>query len=250
MVLALVLAEIAVGGLAVLWLTPLWGRVRESFYKVNGAVLAAFAILAFLAARGPLSDAGEGAAALALLGAFAVATVVWQVVVWLRAPGVVRVVGIAVVPVGVAALIAMALVPAARNGAPLAAFQLLAGALFAGAVVDGLLLGHWHLVDRKLSREYLGRINLFFLSGTALAALAVLLGGTGGGEARPDFSPLLGVGVLTVSLAVGLAALCAVMALFIRALIKENSLQAATGFFYLAVILALASEFAAKVRFF
>lgn len=127
---------------------------------------------------------------------------------------------------------------------------LLAGALFAGAVVDGLLLGHWHLVDRKLSRDHLGRINRFFLAGTVLASAAVLLGGTGGGEARSDFSPLLGVGVLTVSLAVGLAVLCAVMALFIRALIKENSLQAATGFFYLAVILAFASEFAAKVRFF
>jgi len=37
---------------------------------------------------------------------------------------------------------------------------------------------------------------------------------------------------------------------FIRALVKEDSIQAATGFFYLAVILALSAEFAAKVRFY
>jgi hypothetical protein len=37
---------------------------------------------------------------------------------------------------------------------------------------------------------------------------------------------------------------------FIRALIKEDSIQAATGLFYLAVIMALAAEFAAKVRFY
>jgi hypothetical protein len=61
---------------------------------------------------------------------------------------------------------------------------------------------------------------------------------------------LLGVGTLTVALAVGLTAVCALIAVFIRALIKEDSIQAATGFFYLAVIMAVAAEFAAKVRFF
>jgi hypothetical protein len=33
-------------------------------------------------------------------------------------------------------------------------------------------------------------------------------------------------------------------------LVKGNSIQAATGMFYLAVIMALAAEFAAKVYFF
>ena len=252
-VLALVMAEIAVGGLAVLWLTPMWGKVRNGFYKLTGAVLASSAILAWLAARGELS--GDLASSRArtgalLLGVFAALTVLWQVLLWARALTLSRTVGIAAVPVGAAALIAIALEPAARASGALAAFQLLAGSLFIGAVTNGLLLGHWHLVDRRLSREHLGRINHFFLAGTVLAAIAVLAGGTGGGEARPDFSPLLGVGVLTVSLAVGLAVLCAVLGWIIRALIRENSLQAATGFFYLAVILAISAEFAAKVRFF
>lgn len=255
MVLALVLAELAVGGLAVLWLVPAWGRVKDGFFKLTGAILATIAILAWAAARGPLTgpDSGAGTEAetgVALLGAFAAATVLWQLLLWLGARAASRTVGILAVPVGAAALIALAADPAASSAPAVAAFQLLVGALFAGAVTDGLLLGHWHLVDRKLSREPIARINQLFLVGCALAAVAALSGGTGGGEARTDLSPLLGVGVLTVSIAVGLTALCALIGFFIRALIKENSLQSATGLFYLGVIMAFAAEFAAKVRFF
>ena len=50
--------------------------------------------------------------------------------------------------------------------------------------------------------------------------------------------------------AAGLVLLCGLMASFIRVLVKGNSIQAATGMFYLAVIMALAAEFAAKVYFF
>jgi hypothetical protein len=53
-----------------------------------------------------------------------------------------------------------------------------------------------------------------------------------------------------VYLAVGLVLLCGLMASFIRVLVRGNSIQAATGMFYLAVIMALAAEFAAKVYFF
>jgi hypothetical protein len=172
------------------------------------------------------------------------------VLLWAGARALSRVVGIAAVPVGAAALIAIAIDPAAASPAGVAVFQLLAGALFAGAVTDGLLLGHWYLVERKLSRDPLARINRFFIAGCGVAMVAAILGRNGGGQARADLSPLLGVGALAAYLAVGLAALCVMIAMFIRALIKEDSIQAATGLFYLAVMLALAAEFAAKVRFF
>jgi hypothetical protein len=253
-VLALVLAETAVGGLLVLWLSPAWGRVKLGFFKLTGAVLATAAGLAWATARAPLLDAPGATratrAGVALLAAFAAASIVWQLLLWAGAHAVSRATGIAAVPVGVAALAVLAADPAVRVAAPIAAFQRLAGAVFAGAVTDGLLLGHWHLVDRRASRAPLARINQYFIAGCALAAVAALAGGTGGGRARPDLSPLLGVGALTVSIAVGLAALCALIAFFIRVLIRENSLQSATGLFYLGVILALSSEFAAKVRFF
>jgi hypothetical protein len=43
---------------------------------------------------------------------------------------------------------------------------------------------------------------------------------------------------------------CTLIAGFIRVLVRGGSIQAATGMFYLAVVMALAAEFAAKVYFF
>src|SRR6266550_4264353 len=136
-VLALVMAETAVGGLAVLWLSDAWGRTRMGFFKLIGGVLAVLAILAWLAARAPL------------LGVSCVSSRLSPCV---GVPTAARAGVVLAVPIGVAALIAIAYDPAASSSSISAAFQLLAGALFAGAVTDGLLLGHWYLVERKLSR--------------------------------------------------------------------------------------------------
>ncbi|HJT37233.1 MAG TPA: hypothetical protein VJ818_02310 [Actinomycetota bacterium] len=253
-VLALVLGETAVGGLAVLWLSDAWGRTRMGFFKLIGAVLATMAILTWLAARAPLLSGRAHApasarAAVALLLTFAVATVVWQALLWAGAERISRILGVVAVPIGVAALIMIAFDPAAASKPASAAFQLLAGALFAGAVTDGLLLGHWYLVERKLTRAPLARMNTYFLAGCVVAIVGAILG-RHPGQASVQLSPLLGAGALAAYLAVGLAALCVMIGVFIRALVKEDSIQAATGLFYLAVILALAAEFAAKVRFF
>ncbi|HLW17764.1 MAG TPA: hypothetical protein VKV69_10445 [Actinomycetota bacterium] len=252
-VLALVLGETAVGGLAVLWLSDAWGRTRMGFFKLIGAVLASMAILAWLAARAPLlngpTTSNAARAGVALLMSFAIATVLWQVLLWAGARAPSRIVGIAAVPIGIAALVTIAFDPAAASKPASAAFQLLAGALFAGAVTDGLLLGHWYLVERKLTRAPLARMNTLFLAGCVVAIVGAILG-RHPGTATVQLSPLLGAGALAAYLAVGLAALCVMIGFFIRALVKEDSIQAATGLFYLAVILALAAEFAAKVRFF
>ncbi|MDX1621721.1 MAG: hypothetical protein R3320_12065, partial [Nitriliruptorales bacterium] len=66
------------------------------------------------------------------------------------------------------------------------------------------------------------------------------------------FSPLLSVGSLTITMGIGVIALIAVIAGFNVRLAQEGgrSIQASTGMYYLAVILAPAAEFAAKVRFF
>ena len=251
--MALVLAETAVGGLFVLWVTPTWGVLRAGFFKLTGAVLTACAVLAWLAASGPLGGAsahGAQGASYKLLAALAAFVVLWQVLSWAGANAAGRVVGIAAVPVGVAALVALASLPAASHNIAIGIVQLLAGALFLGAVVDGLLLGHWYLVDRRASREPLKRMGVLLLTGSVLAIGATIAGGGGGGSTNPNFSPLLGAGTLTVALSVGLAALCVMIAFFIRALVREDSIQAATGFFYLAVIMAFAAEFAAKVRFY
>jgi hypothetical protein len=252
-VMSLVLAEITVGGLAVLWSTAAWGHIRRGFFKLIGGVLVCSGVLAWLAARAPLGGArAHGTAALAfwLLAATAAVALLWQLLLWAGLDDLSRLVGLAAVPVGVAALVALASLPAAAHSTGVSIAQLLTGALFLGAVTDGLVLGHWYLVDRRASRSPLSRMGIFFLAGAPLMAAATIAGGGGGATADPRLSPLLGAGSLTVALAVGLAVLCALIGFFIRALVKEDSIQAATGFFYLAVIMAFAAEFAAKVRFF
>lgn len=251
-IMSLVLAETAVGGAAVLALTPLRGRVRHAFYKLTGSVLGVCAVLAWLAARAPLGGAGAtGARAVAfwLLAATAAVAVVWQVLLWTSERASFYA-GYALVPVGAAAFVALASLPGASHAAALGVVQLAAGAFFLGAVTVGLLLGHWYLVDRKLPGEPLARVAQFLLAGSVVAAAVTVAGGGGGSDASRSLSPLLGAGVLAVAIAVGLAALCTLMGFFIRALVREGSMQAATGFFYLAVLMGLSAEFAAKIRFY
>ncbi|HEX9695959.1 MAG TPA: hypothetical protein VGB64_06555 [Actinomycetota bacterium] len=251
-IMALVLAETAVGGAAVLAFTPLRGRVRHAFYKLTGGVLGTTAVLAFFAARAPLGgfDAtGSRAAAFWLLGVVAAIAVVWQVLLWTNETASFYA-GYAMIPAGAGAFAALAALPDARSNAILGFFQLAGGAFFLGAVTVGLLLGHWYLVDRKLPGEPLGRVGQYLLAGSVVAAIMAIAGGGGGASATTSLSPLLGAGVLAVAIAVGLAALCTMIAFFIRALVKEGSMQAATGFFYLAVLMGLSAEFAAKIRFY
>jgi hypothetical protein len=284
-VIAVVLFEIALGSLALLWLAPLWGVVRPGFFKLVGATVLACAGLAWLAGHSALEAAGpDGRAAARWLASFAVAALLWQVLVYARVgsrPGVGAAVGAAGSPapaatgqpegrqgptgpvagatelgrwVGVAAVLPglAAVWPlAALSGRPLAgAVALLTGALFLGATTDGLLLGHWYLVDRRLSNRPILALANWLIVGIAAALVSAVLGGERGGRVDQSLSPLLAFPNLTVWLAVGLVLVCALIAGFIRVLVRGGSIQAATGMFYLAVVMALAAEFAAKVYFF
>jgi hypothetical protein len=155
--------------------------------------------------------------------------------------------GIAAVLPGLAAVWPLA----ALSGRPLAgAVALLTGALFLGATTDGLLLGPWYLVDRRLSNRPILSLANWLIVGIAAALVSAVLGGERGGRVDQSLSPLLAFPNLTVWLAVGLVLVCALIAGFIRVLVRGGSIQAATGMFYLAVVMALAAEFAAKVYFF
>jgi hypothetical protein len=284
-VIAVVLFEIALGSLALLWLAPLWGVVRPGFFKLVGATVLACAGLAWLAGHTALEAAGpDGRAAARWLASFAVAALLWQVLVYARVgsrPRVGAAVGAAGSPApagtgkpegrqgptspvagttelgrwaGIAAVLPglAAVWPlAALSGRPLAgAVALLTGALFLGATTDGLLLGHWYLVDRRLSNRPILALANWLIVGIAAALVSAVLGGERGGRVDQSLSPLLAFPNLTVWLAVGLVLVCALIAGFIRVLVRGGSIQAATGMFYLAVVMALAAEFAAKVYFF
>ncbi|MGZ8628714.1 MAG: hypothetical protein ACXWYN_08320, partial [Actinomycetota bacterium] len=90
------------------------------------------------------------------------------------------------------------------------------------------------------------------LVGVALEAGALIAGGFEPTEASSEFNPLLTSAGLASWIALGMVATTALIAVMIRLTLRgarSSAVQAATGFFYLAVITAMTAEFAAKVRF-
>jgi hypothetical protein len=238
--IALVLAETAAGGTALLWLGGLWGRVRRGFFVLTGLAVLSCAVLATLAASSaattPVGEAARLAVLLCALTSAVLGLSAAALILRLDAAGL----------VGFARVAGSDMVPAL--------LELLAGAVFLGAVLDGLLLGHWYLTDRRLPREHIRRLSVVLLVAVALEAAAVAVLGFGTSEPADvsGFSPILGVAGLTVWLALGMVACTALIAVLIRASLRGQSaraVQGATGFFYLAVITALTAEMAAKVGF-
>jgi hypothetical protein len=255
-VMALVLAETAAGGAAFLFFTPLWGEVRRGFFYLTGSVVLVLSLAAAAAAGAgydpAVSSEGRLAATLALV--VAALTLAWLILMVLRLRAAGRILGIASVPAAVWMLYAFA--RTTGQAAPVPFFQLLAGAAFTGAVVDGLLLGHWYLTDRKLPRGPINRMAWALIGAVALEAIAVGVGGFG--ETRPDSAGLAGLNpLLTLAgtaswIALGMVACTGLIAVLIRMTLRGSrptAVQSATGFFYLAVLTAFAAELAAKVRF-
>ncbi|HVM13575.1 MAG TPA: hypothetical protein VM287_04510 [Egibacteraceae bacterium] len=245
-VMSVLLLEAAVGGAVVLWASGVWGSVRRGFFLLMGAVLALSAVGAWTLTRG--QSVGREVTA---LGLFAALLVVWQVLLILRQEMLSRAVGLAGAAIGVAALVLFGVAHGTQPA--LAVAELALGALFLGSTLFGLLLGHWYLVERRLSNAYMIRSAWWYIAGVVAAVGAAILSAQnpppemGGG-----FSPVLGVPGFSVMLAVGLVGICALIAGFVWKLAQEGgrSIQAATGMFYLAVIMAFSAELSTKFRFF
>ena len=254
-VIALVLAETAAGSAAILWLSGFWGKVKRGFFILTTSVVLLCAGLAAYAASIAREPNGGDAARLSVLLAaitagLTAAALVGLLFRWLAAG---RILGLLSIPAGVATLGALAVVAAPSPAA--AAVLVFAGAAFMGAVTDGLLLGHWYLVDRGLDRAHIRRIAVVLLAAVAVEVVAVIVGGARGDVAPTEgFSPFLtvGGGAIYMTIVLGMVGLTALIAVLIHVALRETrprAVQAATGFFYLAVITAFTAELAAKVRF-
>jgi hypothetical protein len=248
-VISLVLAETAAGGVALLWLSGLWGRVKRGYFVLTESVVLGCALLAVLAASGAVSSGDEGRTAVLLASVAAGVLGLSLVAMVLRLDSAGRALGLLAVPASIASLVGFARV--AEPSAPVSAIHLLVGAAFMGAVTDGLLLGHWYLTDRRLPREHIQRFATLLIAAVALEAVAVLLLGFGPTETSPEINPFLSIAGLSTWLALGMVACTALIAILIRSALRSprtRAVQAATGFFYLAVITAFTAEMAAKVR--
>ena len=115
-----------------------------------------------------------------------------------------------------------------------------------------MLLGHWYLTDRKLPRRPIDRTTTILLVSVVAAAAAVISAGFGGVEGSAVINPLLTAGALAPWIALGMVAATALIAGFIRAVLRgerASAVQSATGFYYLAVVTAFTAEVAVKTRF-
>lgn len=249
-VMALVLAETAAGGSALLWLSGLWGSVKRGFFVLVTAVTLGCALLATLAASAGGHDAGAEGRAAVLLGlatSILLAMSLGSLILRRNEPG--RLFGL------VAALEAAGMLVALARTVPgsfLPTVVLIAtGAAFMGAVIDGLLLGHWYLVDRRLPRDHIQRLATVLLIAVAIEAAAVAISGFGEADLPAGFNLFLGIGGVVTWVALGMVLATALVAVLIVVSLRgtqSRAVQAATGFFYLAVITAFAAETAAKVR--
>ena len=249
-VMAIILLETAVGASVLLWASGVWGVVRRGFFLLTGstvAVCAAGAWAITASQTGPEMDAGRVVAA---LGVFTGLLVVWQILLLARQNTVSRIVGLLAAVAGVVALVLFAGV---RDRAPvLAAVELGLGALFLGSTAYGLLLGHWYLVERRLTNVHMVRSSYLYGAGVIAAAIGAFVAAGNPAPPAGQLSPLLALPGFTLLLGGGFVAICALIAPFVWKLANEGgrSIQAATGYFYLAVIMAFTAEMATKLRFF
>lgn len=271
-VMAVILLQTAVGGAVVLWASGVYGKVRRGFFLLTGITLALCAYGAWAVTRSAVDTAvalqeaaggevvtGETAARLTgttgqrlllSLAVFAALMVVWQVLLLVRDTVVARLVGLAAAAAGVVSLVLFGL---ARAEPGFALAELALGSLFLGSTLHGLLLGHWYLVERRLAKQHMITSSYIYIAGVVAGALGVALSAR---NPAPDItavgSPLLAVEGFSLLLGAGLVFICAIIAGFVWKLAQEGgrSIQAATGMFYLGVIMAFSAEMATKFRFF
>ncbi|QBI21211.1 hypothetical protein ER308_17635 [Egibacter rhizosphaerae] len=257
-VVALLLAQTAVGALVVLWGIGAWGATRRTFIHLTGIAATLAAWGAWAAGRAGVAEAASGVGAAdgfaaavpgALLASAGVLTL-WQGALITGENAVSRLLGY-VATLGAAA--ALGITAASRGDRILLAVtEAGLGALFLGSTLLGLLLGHWYLFERRLTNRYMIRSARWYAAGVVAGAAAAGLSSLNPAPPLAGFSPFLAVPGFSLWLAGGLVLVCALIAAFVLKLAHEGgrSIQAATGLMYLAVIMAFSAELSTKFRFF
>lgn len=250
-VMSLLLAVTLSGVIILLFCLPLWNEVKRGFFRLTGivaVVLGAGACGSMVAGDASATDAGG--LSLRLCVVLTAATLLWLILLFVRRPGMARAIGLASVPLGAALLVALS--GTAEGSRWFGLFQLVAGAAFLGAVTDGLLLGHWYLTDRGLTRGPINRLSMILIVATGVQAVAVILGGFQPTAGSSSFNPLLTSAGLASWISLGMVAATGMIAVMIRLTLKgqrASAVQSATGFFYLALLTAFTAELSTLVRF-
>jgi hypothetical protein len=247
-VTAVVLLESAVGIVATAAWTQSWSVVRRGHFRIAAWTGAALAALALAAGRG---EAVAGGVAGALVVATAAGAAVYVVAQYALPDAAATAVGTAAGALGLAALGATAsLLPEWPQA--LAALEIVSGAALVGAVVNGMLLGHWYLNQPGLKPWALARLTALSLGALAASGmLGLVAAGRLAGAATPGAALGLpgtsdGFGAVFYAVWLGLVLFTAVVVLMARRCIAIRSIQSATGLYYVALLTAGVSEFVVR----
>ena len=137
---------------------------------------------------------------------------------------------------------------AAGGPAPLAVARTLVGALFVGAVVNAMLLGHWYLVQPGLARgpllEMLRAAAVLWVPETLVMLWPTGMVSVLNGTIDDGYNGLLGW------FWVGCTAMTILLVAVARAALRErrySAVMAATGLVYLAIVTAFGQDLVARI---
>ena len=248
-VVALVLVQWTGGWIAAAAWSQSWGEIKRGHFRITAWITAVLGVLAFLADRAAVGGLGERAALQrGTVLALVVVAIAYLAVQYSRTDVPAVVVGAVGGVVGVAALVFSS---GLLKGWPvlLATVHLIGGMVLLGAVMNGMMLGHWYLNQPGLKPAALARLTKLALGAAAFsfamgALTAAKLAGAPTEDAvlgLPGFGASFGL-VFFVSWLVLLAFTAAVLWAAWRC-VKIRSIQSATGLFYVAVLSAGVAEF-------
>ncbi|MFQ5846597.1 MAG: hypothetical protein ACE5IQ_02870 [Candidatus Methylomirabilales bacterium] len=240
------LHQVAVGGMVALLLIP-FGAISRQFFRICGLILLVVEGLA-LGRSGGHTGIGGWSSFL-----FAIVLLAFTVTWFIRGrPGAAVLHRLGVVT-GVVLVVADALqyrVAAAGSlGIMMGATNALTSALVLGTALVGLLLGHRYLNEPQLPVSLIKRLSDVFcmvilLQGALPALFTLLVYGFGQGSLAEHWIRLLGEhwALLFGRMFVGIGG-SLVVALVILNCLRLPNVQAATGFYYVAVITVFLGEF-------
>ena len=243
-VLALVLLEWTTGWVGAAAWTQSWKVVRRGHFRITAWIVVALALATVGSVFASDSDGTLRALAVALAGI----ALAYLVVQYLDSdlPGAAAG-GIA----AAAGLVALGSAATQIHAWPdaLALLGLASGAVFLGAVTNGMMLGHWYLNQPGLKPWALGRLTVLAATGVVasgllgLASVSLLADASTAGAVLglPGFGEDFGVAFFGVWIV--LLGFTGLVVWAARRCVKIRSIQSATGLYYVALLTAGVSEF-------
>jgi hypothetical protein len=225
--------------------TQSWNVVRRGHFRITSWIVLGLAICTYFA-LGTAVPSGSSVRPLAGLGVALAAVYLAAQYVKPEAAGTLS--GAALTLAGLITLVVVAGLLAAWPGA-LAALHLVAGAVFLGAVTNGMMLGHWYLNQPGLKPWALARLTRLALGAVAAAGLLGLVSAVKLSNASTE-GAVLGLPGFGASFGAAFYGIWLVLLLFTggvvwmaRRCIKIRSIQSATGLYYVAILTAGVAEF-------